>query len=105
MPTVTSLEALAGSALESFSLQSCPVTDLAPLGTLPSLEWVWLGRLSAVNLAPLAMLPKLRELHLENMEGPVDLSPLARTVHRLRVHLRNTATVGDPGPLVKIRKL
>ncbi|MBW0011494.1 MAG: NACHT domain-containing protein, partial [Pseudonocardiales bacterium] len=38
------------------------------------------------------------------MEESVDLSPLARTDHRLRVHLRDTATVGDPGPLVKIQK-
>jgi hypothetical protein len=104
VPTVTSLDALAGSALEAFGLGSCPVTDLAPLGTLPSLKRVWLRRLSAVSLAPLATLPHLRELELTDIEEPVDLSPLAQTTHRVQVRLRNTATTGDPGPLVKIRK-
>jgi len=104
-PTVTSLNVLAGSILEEFTLCSCPVLDLEPLVTVLSLEWVWLGDLSAVNLAPLAMLPKLRDLHLMEMREPIDLSPLAQIDHRLRVYLRDTATVGDPGPLVKIRKL
>ncbi|MGH3849493.1 MAG: hypothetical protein ACRDR6_15160 [Pseudonocardiaceae bacterium] len=104
MPTATSLQALAGSALEVFDLGSCPVADLEPLGTLQSLTQVWLRSLPALNVAPLAMLPHLRELYLIDMEEPVDLSPLARTDHRLRVHLHNTATMGNPGPLVKIRK-
>lgn len=58
-----------------------------------------------MNLAPLATLPHLRTLYLHNIENLVDLSPLARTDHRLQVRLRDTSTVGDPGPLVKIRKL
>ncbi|HWR47449.1 MAG TPA: hypothetical protein VN327_07545 [Pseudonocardiaceae bacterium] len=95
---------LAGSALESFDLASCPVTDLEPLGTLQSLTKVGLQSLPAVSLTPLAILPYLRELFLNNIEEPVDLSPLAQTGHRLQVRLLNTAIVGDYGPLVKIRK-
>ncbi|MDQ4032815.1 MAG: hypothetical protein M3332_11305, partial [Actinomycetota bacterium] len=48
----------------------------------------------AVDLAPLATLPHLRELMLAGIDEPVDLSPLARTSHRLRVELWNTSTVG-----------
>jgi hypothetical protein len=104
VPTVTSLDALAGGALESFDLGSCPVIDLAPLGTLPSLKQVCLRRLASVSLAPLATLPHLRKLELTDMDEPVDLSPLAQTTHRVQLRLRNTATTGNPGPLVKIRK-
>ncbi|MGH3770375.1 MAG: NACHT domain-containing protein [Pseudonocardiaceae bacterium] len=82
VPTVTSLEPLAGSSLVNLFLVNCPVTDLEPLATLPH----------------------LRKLTLIDIDGPVDLSPLARTDHRLRVALRDTATVGNPGPLVKISK-
>lgn len=57
-----------------------------------------------MDLVPLAALPHLRDLYLTGIEEPVDLSPLARVDHRLRVELRNTSVVGDPGPLVKIRK-
>ncbi len=105
MPTVTSLDALTGRALEFFDLADCPVTDLDPLGTMQSLTHLWLRRLPGPNLAPLATLPHLRELKLMVIDEPVDLSPLAQIDHRLQVHLRDTATVGDPGPLVKIRKL
>jgi hypothetical protein len=104
MSTATSLAVLAGSALESFDLASCPVTDLEPLGTLQSLAVAVLQNLPAVTLAPLNTLPHLQELCLLNVEEPIDLSPLAQTDHRLQVRLRGTATVGDPGPLVKIRK-
>jgi hypothetical protein len=65
---------------------------------------VWLHLLPEISLAPLAGLPHLRKLNLIYMKEPVDLSPLAQTNHPLQVRLRNTATVGDPGPLVKIRK-
>lgn len=102
--TATSLEALTGSALKSFDLGSCPVTDLEPLATLQSLTKVRFERLSAVDLAPLATLPHLRELYLSDISEPVDLSPLAGIDHRLRLNLHDTATVGDPGSLVKIRK-
>jgi hypothetical protein len=104
IPTVTSLQALVGSALEYFDLGSCPVTDLAPLTTLLSLKQVILRRLPVVNLGSLATQRLLRDLYLMDMEESADLSPLARTDHRLRLHLRDTATVGDPGPLVKILK-
>lgn len=104
VPTVTSLDALAGRALESLGLGDCPVTDLAPVGTLQSLTRVQLQRLPNLNLAPLASLPQLRELTLADMTEPVDLAPLAQTDHRLRVVLGNTSTVGDPGPLVKTRR-
>jgi hypothetical protein len=101
-PTVTSLDALAGNTLDFLDLDDCPITDLEPLGTLQSVTCVWLRRLATLNLAPLASLPRLRELTLTDMNEPVDLSPLAQTDHRLRVKLWNTPTVGDPGPLVKI---
>jgi hypothetical protein len=57
-----------------------------------------------VNLGPLATQGLLRDLYLMDMEEPADLSPLARTDHCMRLHLRDTVTVGDPGPLVKILK-
>jgi Leucine-rich repeat (LRR) protein len=82
VPTATSLDALAGSSLESLNLFGCPVTDLTPL----------------------ASLPHLRGLTLMDMNEPVDLSPLAQTHHRLRIELRNTPTVADPGPLVKVQR-
>ncbi|MGH3899863.1 MAG: NACHT domain-containing protein [Pseudonocardiaceae bacterium] len=104
VPTVTSLDALAGSTLIHLRLDDCPVTDLEPLGTLQSLTKVGLHRLAGLNLAPLASLPQLRELTLKDMNEPVDLSPLAQTDHRLQVELWNTATVGEPGPLVKVRR-
>lgn len=89
--------------MQLFELGSCPVANLAPLATLQSLKRACLQRMPAVNLTPLVMLRC--DLYLMFMEEPVDLSLLARTDHRLRVHVRNTATVGDPGHLVKIRKL
>jgi Leucine-rich repeat (LRR) protein len=104
VPTVTSLDALAGSTLTILNLADCPITDLEPLGTLRSLTEVWLQQLPGLSLAPLASLPRLRELTLGSMKEPVDLSPLAQTDHRLRVELRDTLAVGDPGPLVKIRR-
>jgi len=104
MPTVTSLDALARSSLQEIDLAGCPIAELAPLATMQSLTRVWLQDFPAVDLAPLATLPHLRELYLEEIEKPVDLSPLARTHHRLRVRLRNTSTVGTAGPLVKIRR-
>jgi len=104
VPTVTSLDALAGSALVYLTLGDFPITDLAPLGTLQSLTRVSLGQLPNLNLAPLASLSQLRELILGDMNEPVDLSPLAQTDHRLRVRLLSTSTVGDPGPLVKTRR-
>jgi hypothetical protein len=61
--------------------------------------------LAAVNVTPLATLPHLQELHLRDMEKPVDLSTLTRIDHRLQVHLQNTETGGDPGSLVKIKNL
>jgi len=102
--TVASLEAVAGSSLQEINLANCPVTDLAPLATLRSLVRVWLRDFPAVDLAPLATLPHLRELRLTGIDEPVDLSPLARTHHRLWVGLSNTSTVGTAGPLVKIRQ-
>jgi NACHT domain len=105
IPTGTSLEALVGSALECFSWGSRDVTDLAPLSTLQSLRRVWLGHSLAVNLMPLAKLPRLRELILSCIDEPVNLSPFAWTDHRLWVQLVRTTAVGDPGPLVKVRKL
>jgi Leucine-rich repeat (LRR) protein len=104
VPTVTSLDALAGSTLESLHLTDCPIIDLEPLGTLRSLTEVSLRELPGLNLAPLASLPRLRELTLMAMNEPVNLSPLAHVHHRLRVELWNTPTVGDPGPLVKVRQ-
>ena len=104
VPTVTSLDALAGSSLDLVEFDDCPVTDLEPLGTLPSLTKVWLRRLWRLNLAPLVSLPQLRELKLVNMNDFVDLSPLAQVGHRLRVEVWNTPTVGEPGPLVKVRR-
>jgi hypothetical protein len=104
VPTVTSLDALAGSTLDFLHLTDCPITTLAPLGTLQSLTKVRLGKLPGLNLAPLASLPRLRELTLVDMNEPVDLSPLAQTDHHLQVELRNTSTVGNPGPPVKIRR-
>lgn len=104
IPTVTSLDSLADRALESFSLEACPVTDLQPLATLPSLRQVTLWQLPGLNLAPLALLPQLRELRLLHMNEPVDLSPLAQIDHRLRVELQDTSALGEPGPLVKVRR-
>lgn len=104
MPTVNSLKALAGSSLEVFHLRSCPVADLKPLATLQSLTLVSLQDLPAVDLAPLAALPHLRDLHLGSIAEPTDLSPLAQTGHRLQIHLFGTTTVGNPGPLIKIKK-
>ncbi|MCA1607111.1 MAG: hypothetical protein LC775_16950, partial [Acidobacteria bacterium] len=104
VPTCTSLDAVAGGSLQEINLADCPITDLAPLSTMQSLTRVWLRQFSALDLAPLVMLPNLRDLHLLDMEEPIDLSPLAQVDHRLRVHLRDTATTGNPGPLVKIRK-
>jgi hypothetical protein len=97
VPTVTSLDALAGSTLTRLDLADCPVTDLEPLGTLRSLTEVWLRQLPGLNLTPLASLPRLRELALVDMNEPVDLSPLAQTDHRLRVELWNNTT-GGGGP-------
>lgn len=65
---------------------------------------VRLQLLPSLDLAPLASLPQLRELILMDMNEPVDLSPLAQTDHSLRVELWNTPAVGEPGPLVKIRR-
>ena len=104
VPTVTSLEAVAGSSLQEIDLADCPTSDLAPLATLQSLTRVWLQDFPAVDLAPLATLPHLRELHLARIKEAVDLSPLTRNDHRLRVELWNTSTVGAGGPLVKIRR-
>ena len=104
VPTATSLDALAGSGLQQINLADCPLTDLPPLATMQSLTRVWLRDFPAVDLAPLAALPHLRVLFLLEIEEPVDLSPLARTHHRLWVELRNTSTVGAAGPLVKIRR-
>jgi hypothetical protein len=50
------------------------------------------------------LLPHLRDLTLTDMDESVDLYPLAQVDHRLRVELENTPTVGDPGPLVKVRR-
>lgn len=58
----------------------------------------------SLNLSPLDSLPHLRKLALMDINEPVDLSPLAQTDHRLRVELWDTSVVGDPGPLVKIRR-
>jgi NACHT domain len=104
VPTVTSLDALTGRALEYFVLDDCPVTDLGPLGMLQSLTQVELRRLPNLNLAPLASLPQLHKLTLKDMNEPVDLSPFSQTDHRLQIELRNTRTVGEPGPLVKVRR-
>ena len=104
-PTVTSLDALARSSLQEINLVDCPIADLAPLATMQSLTRVWLRDFPAVDLAPLATLPHLRELMLLDINEPVDLSPLARTEHRLRVVLWNTSTVGTAGPPVRIRRL
>ncbi len=86
--------------------------DLSFLAACPSLTSVFLPGCTALSdLSGLVSASRLREVNLADakhpldLDGPVNLSPLARTDHRLRVHLRNTATVGDPGPLVKIRKL
>ena len=86
------------------NLAGCPVADLKLLATLQSLTRVGLLRLPAVNLAPVAALPHLRELMLADIDEPVDLSPLARIHHRLRLELWNTSTVGTASPLVKIRR-
>jgi internalin A len=104
IPTLTSLDALADSTLDYLNLADCQVTDLEPLGALHSLTRVWLRQLPSLNIAPLASLPQLRELTQMNMNEPVDLSPLAQTDHRLRVELKNTLTVGEAGPLVKVRR-
>ncbi len=104
VPTVTSLDALVGSTLNYLDLDDCPITDLEPLGMLQSLTRVLLRRLPGLNLAPLASLEHLRELTLIDINEPVDLSPLAQMDHRLRVELWNTPTVGEPGPLVKVRR-
>jgi hypothetical protein len=66
---------------------------------------VWFRKFPALNLAPLVRLPHLQELFLLDIDEPVDVSSFVRLSHRLRVHLRDTATVGNSGPLVKIRKL
>jgi hypothetical protein len=105
VPTVTSLDSLVGRTLEHFLLDDCPVAGLEPLGTQQSLTEVWLQCIPNLNLAPLASLPHLRKLTLVDIKDAVDLSPLAQTDHRLRVQLRDTPTVGDPGPLVKVRRL
>ncbi len=69
-----------------------------------SLKELELERLPAVDLTPLAAVRQLRELTLRDMNEPVDLSPLVQVDHRLRVELWNTPTVGEPGPLVKVRR-
>lgn len=102
--TATSLEALAGSSLRELELADCPITDWTPLSTLQSLTRVSLRRFPTVDLAPLAALPRLRKLHLADIEEPVDLSPLARIDHRLQVMPLNTSTVGTASSLVKVRR-
>ena len=104
VPTATSLEVLVGSSLERINLNNCPVANLEPLAMLQPLKTLRLQRMPALNLAPLSSLPQLRELTLTDMNEPVDLSPFAQTDHRLRVELWNTPTVGEPGPLVKVRR-
>jgi hypothetical protein len=104
VPRVTSVDTLAGRALEYLSLDDCLVTNLEPLSTLQSLTKVQLRRFPSLNLAPLASLPHLHDLTLADINEPVDLSPLAQTDHRLRLEVRNTPTVGEPGTLVKIRR-
>ena len=104
VPTATSLGALAGSSLQEVDLADCPIADLAPLATLQFLTRVCLRDFPTMNLAPLATLPNLRDLELDGIDEPVDLSPFAQIHHRLRVKLWNTYTVGAAGPLVKIRR-
>jgi len=67
VPTVTSLQAVAGSSLQEIHLADCPITDLTPLSTMQSLTRVWLRNFPAVDLAPLDALPHLRELMLMEM--------------------------------------
>ncbi|MDQ3885976.1 MAG: hypothetical protein M3308_02920 [Actinomycetota bacterium] len=105
VPTATSLQAVSGSSLQEINLADCPITDWASLATLQSLTKVWLRDFPTVDLAPLAALPHLRDLILMSIEEPVDLSPLARIDHRLRVKLNNTSTVGATGSLVKVQRL
>lgn len=104
IPIVASLDALTGSTLNCLDLNDRPITDLAPLGALPYLATVWLRWLPGLDLAPLASLSHLHDLKLVNMKEPIDLSPLAQTGHRLRVELWDTPTVGEPGPLVQVRR-
>lgn len=104
VPRVTSVDTLTGRELEYLSLNDCPVTNLESLSTLQSLTQVQLRRFPSLNLAPLASLPHLRDLTLADINEPVDLSPLAQTNHRLQLEVLNTPTVGEPGPLVKIRR-
>jgi hypothetical protein len=90
MPTVTSLDVLAGTALEYLNLYDCQIIDLEPWGAMPSLAHVTLRQFPSLTLGPLALLPHLRDLTLTDMDEPVDLYPLAQVDHRLRVELENT---------------
>jgi len=104
VPTATSVVPLAGNTLDELTLAGCSITDLEPLGTSQSLKMLEFQDLTAVNLAPLATLPDLRDLFLFDIEEPVDLSPLAHIYRRLRVELVRTSTVGTAGPRIKIRR-
>ena len=104
VPTATSLEPITGNLLQKITLDACPLTDLGPIATFQSLRELKLYHFPTLrDLAPLTALPHLRDLYLSFIEEPVDLSPFAQMDHHLRIHLRNTRTVGQPGPLIKVR--
>ena len=80
-------------------LRMTSVTDLAPLAELPKLQWLSLEDTSVTDLTPLAGLDNLRELWVEYT--PVsDLTPLAGLPNLQELHLDYTP-VRDVTPLAE----
>ena len=61
--------------LKTLWLTGCPVSDIGPLGKVPSLESLTVARTKVSDLSPLKGHPSLQRLHIAE-SAVTDLSPL-----------------------------
>jgi len=85
---VADLPPLAGLSIETLNLQGCDcITDITPLSTLKSLQFLDLRDVSFPDIAPLSELPALKTLYLLDRPATRDLSPLSKLPMLQELHL------------------
>jgi hypothetical protein len=103
---VDDLSPLTGLDLTGLGLWGCRgVTDFSPLAKLPDLDFLDLEDTGIDDLGPLAGLTKLETLWLRHCVGVTDLTPLKGLSKLRALYLKDAAPGLDLAPLAGLRRL
>jgi NACHT domain len=104
--TFTSLDPVTAVPLQGLTISKChQLADINPLVRLPSLKWLFMVGTPYTDLQPIAELKKLELLSIGSRERAIDLKPVAALPRLRRLYLIDVTVDTDLTPLEKMRNL